>query len=96
MADSLNLAARGSYQLKEQGKRRFYANEVPILCEILNLTFDEIYTDDSYEQEEKNYLQCFTKDSFFIKHRTRKGKMQLIVEHKSYELSDTFYSELNI
>ena len=41
---------------KEQGKRRFYANEVPILCEILNLTFDEIYTDDSYEQEEKNYL----------------------------------------
>ena len=56
MADSLNLAARGSYQLKEQGKRRFYANEVPILCEILNLTFDEIYTDNSYEQEEKNYL----------------------------------------
>lgn len=56
MADSLNLAARGSYQLKEQGKRRFYANEVPILCEILNLTFDEIYTDDSDEQEEKNYL----------------------------------------
>lgn len=53
--DSLNLAARGSYQLKEQGKRRFYANEVPILCEILNLTFDEIYTDDSTEQE-KNYL----------------------------------------
>ena len=43
MADSLNLAARGSYQLKEQGKRRFYANEVPILCELLNLTFDEIY-----------------------------------------------------
>lgn len=56
MADSLNLAARGSYQLKEQGKRRFYANEVPILCEILNLTFDEIYIDDSDEQEEKNYL----------------------------------------
>lgn len=56
MADSLDLAARGSYQLKEQGKRRFYANEVPILCEILNLTFDEIYTDDSDEQEEKNYL----------------------------------------
>lgn len=51
MADSLNLAARGSYQLKEQGKRRFYANEVPILCELLNLTFDEIYTDDSAEQE---------------------------------------------
>ena len=56
MADSLNLAARGSYQLKEQGKRRFYANEVPILCELLNLTFDEIYIDDSDEQEEKNYL----------------------------------------
>lgn len=56
MADRLDLAARGSYQLKEQGKRRFYANEVPILCEILNLTFDEIYTDDSDEQEEKNYL----------------------------------------
>lgn len=55
MADSLNLAARGSYQLKEQGKRRFYANEVPILCELLNLTFGEIYTDDSAEQE-KNYL----------------------------------------
>lgn len=55
MADSLNLAARGSYQLKEQGKRRFYANEVPILCELLNLTFDEIYTNDSAEQE-KNYL----------------------------------------
>lgn len=59
MADSLNLAARGSYQLKEQGKRRFYANEVPILGELLNLTFDEIYTDDSAEQEKKLSLEFY-------------------------------------
>lgn len=59
MADSLNLAARGSYQLKEQGKRRFYANEVPILCELLNLTFDEIYTNDSAEQEKKLSLEFY-------------------------------------
>lgn len=49
MADSLSLANRASYKLKEQGKRRFYANEVPILCKVLNLTFDEIYTDDFHE-----------------------------------------------
>ena len=44
---------------KEQGKRRFYANEVPILCELLNLTFDEIYTDDSAEQEKKLSLEFY-------------------------------------
>ncbi|MFR0523183.1 hypothetical protein [Limosilactobacillus reuteri] len=46
MADSLNLAGRASYMLKEQGKRRFYANEVPIICAMLNLTFDDVYTED--------------------------------------------------
>lgn len=44
---------------KEQGKRRFYANEVPILCELLNLTFDEIYTNDSAEQEKKLSLEFY-------------------------------------
>lgn len=43
-AKALGLSQSGPYLLKEQGKRNFKVNEVPIICKLLNLTIEEVYT----------------------------------------------------
>ena len=43
MANLLGLSQRGSYLLKEQGKRKFTVDELPILSKTLNIPIDKLY-----------------------------------------------------
>lgn len=42
-AKALGLSQRGPYLLKEQGKRKFTVNELPILSKTLNIPIDKLY-----------------------------------------------------
>lgn len=44
-AKALGLSQRGPYLLKEQGKRKFKANEIPIISKVLNMPIEEMYKD---------------------------------------------------
>lgn len=43
MANLLGLSQRGSYLLKEQGKRKFTVDELPILSKALDIPIDKLY-----------------------------------------------------
>lgn len=44
LAKELGYKSKVAYSLKESGKRKLIANEIPILCRVLKLTLEEIYT----------------------------------------------------
>lgn len=43
MASLLGLSQRGPYLLKEQGKRKFTVDELPILSKTLDIPIDKLY-----------------------------------------------------